>query len=129
MSNKIQSIQSNALMQARAKQKAAKYENVPKEYLKVAEGMETQFINHMLTEMRKSVHSAKQDSNAEAYYKSLTDYERAKIMTKTENGLGLKDVILDQIYPKHMRVGMPQKHALNTYQQQEVDSNKGDGHE
>ena len=127
--SELKSLSNNPALQARAKHQAAKYENIPKEYMDVAEGMETQFINHMLTEMRKSVHQARKDSNAEAYYKSLTDYERAKIMTKAENGVGLKDLILDQIYPKHMRVGMPQKHAMNAYQQQEVDSNKGDGHE
>lgn len=129
MSDKLNSLSSNSLAQARARQQAARYENIPKEYLDVADGMETQFINHMLNEMRKTVNTAEKDSNASEYYKSLMDFERAKIMAKTENGIGLKEVILDQIYPKHMRVGMPAKHALNTYQQQEVDSIKGDGHE
>lgn len=129
MSEKLNSISSNSLMQARARQAANKYKNIPKEYLDIAEGMETQFINHMLGEMRKTVHSAEKDNNATQYYKSLMDYERAKIMAKTENGVGLKDIILDQIYPKHMRVDMPAKHVLNTYKQQEVGSTKGDGNE
>lgn len=129
MSEKINSLTNNLALQARARQKAAEYENIPKEYMEVAEGMETQFVNHMLTEMRKSVNSAEKDSNANEYYKSLMDFERAKIMTETGTGIGLKEVILDQIYPKHMRVGMPAKHAMNVYQQQEVDSNKGDGYE
>ncbi|MBC74869.1 MAG: hypothetical protein CME64_02525 [Halobacteriovoraceae bacterium] len=128
MSNKINSIIQNPNMQARAKKSAEKYQNIPKEYMDVAQGMETQFINHMLNEMRKSVKSTEPDSSATKYYKSLMDHERAKIMAETENGIGLKDVILDQIYPKHMRVGMPNKHAINAYQQ-EVDSKQGESNE
>ena len=128
MSEKINSINQNSHMQARAKKAAAKYENVPKEYMDVAHGMETQFINHMLNEMRKTVKSTEPDSSATKYYKSLMDHERAKIMADTENGIGLKDVILDQIYPKHMRVGMPSKHAINAYQQ-EVASKQGESNE
>ncbi|MEX0798415.1 MAG: rod-binding protein [Bacteriovoracaceae bacterium] len=128
MTDKLNSLSNNPALKARAKELAGKHQNIPKEYMDVAEGMETQFINHMLNEMRKTVKSSEPDSNANDYYKSMQDYERAKIMTKTENGIGLKEVILDQIYPKHMRVGMPAKHALNAYQQ-DVDSNKGDGHE
>ncbi len=129
MSEKINSLSNISAMKARANAKASKYANIPKEYMEVAEGMETQFINHMLKEMRNTINTAEKDSNANNYYKSLMDYERSKIMTKTENGIGLKDMILDQIYPKHMRVGMPAKHAMNTYRQQEVDSNQGDGNE
>ncbi|MCO4753888.1 MAG: rod-binding protein [Bacteriovoracaceae bacterium] len=128
MSNKLNSLTNNPAYQARARQAAAKYENVPKEYMDVAQGMETQFINHMLNEMRKTVKSSEPDSSASKYYKGLVDHERAKIMATTDNGIGLKDVILDQIYPKHMRVGMPSKHAINAYQQ-EVDSKQGDGNE
>ena len=36
-------------------QQTDKYKNVPKEYMQVAEGMESQFTNHLLNEMRKSV--------------------------------------------------------------------------
>lgn len=95
-----------------------KYKNVPKAYTDIAEGMETQFINHMLNEMRKTVHSERPDSNANKYYKSLMDYERSKIMAATDNGIGLKEVILDQIVPQHYKtsansdaVKMYQKHA------------------
>jgi len=93
-----------------------KYANIPKPYMDVAEGMEAQFINHMLTELEKTVHKEKPDSQAEAYYKSLLNNERADIMAKTENSIGLKDMILDQIYPKYMRRPIANKEALGQYQ-------------
>lgn len=93
-----------------------RYAGIPKPYMDVAQGMEAQFINHMLTELEKTVHKEKPDSQAEAYYKSLLNNERADIMAKTENGIGLKDMILDQIYPKYMRRPIANKEALGQYQ-------------
>lgn len=106
-----------------------KYRNVPKPYLKVAQGMETQFINHMLTEMRKTVKSERPEAPGEGYYKSVLDYERAQMMAKTENGVGLKDLILDQIFPQHMR--NPQNTSANaTKMYQKVqNTHKGEGNE
>lgn len=99
------------------KVKPNKYKNVPKAYTDIAEGMETQFINHMMNEMRKTVHSEKPDSNANKYYKSLLDHERSKIMAATDNGIGLKDVILDQIVPQHLKASA-NPDAVRMYQQQ-----------
>lgn len=93
-----------------------KHAGIPKPYMDIAEGMEAQFINHMLTELEKTVRKEKPDSQAEAYYKSLLNNERADIMAKTENGIGLKDMILDQIYPKYMRRPIANKEALGQYQ-------------
>lgn len=77
-----------------------KYSKVPKEYLEVANGMEAQFINHMLDELDKTVQPTEPDSSATKYYKSLVNNERANIMAATENGLGIKDLVLKQIYPQ-----------------------------
>lgn len=106
-----------------------KYKNVPKQYLEVAKGMETQFINHMLGEMRKTVKSETPEAPGEAYYKSVLDYERSKQMADTENGVGLKDLILDQIYPKNMR--NPQNTSANATQvyKKVQDLHKGEGNE
>ena len=73
---------------------------VPKEYMDVAQGMETQFINHMLEELNKSALNGEKDSFSEQYYKSLLNQERAKIMAATRGGVGLKDIILDQLLPQ-----------------------------
>lgn len=93
-----------------------KYAGIPKPYMDIAQGMESQFINHMLDELEKTVHKEKPDSQAEAYYKSLINQERSDIMAKTENGIGLKDMVLDQIYPKYMRRPIANKEALGQYQ-------------
>jgi Rod binding domain-containing protein len=75
--------------------------NIPDAYKKVAEGMEAQFTNHMIKQMNKSVNKSKQDTPAANYYNGLLDYERSKIMAK--QGTGLKEVILDQIVPAHLK--------------------------
>jgi Rod binding domain-containing protein len=113
----------------RAQKQYDKYKNVPKQYLEVAEGMEAQYINYMLNEMEKTVHKEKPDSPAEKYYKSLINAERAEIMAKTENGVGIKDVILDQILPQHMRRPTNVQQAVKQYKQNNSVSNKGVDHE
>lgn len=80
-----------------------KYKNVPKAYMDVAEGMEAQFTNHLLTQMRKTAPSVNPESQATKVYKSLLDSERSDMMAKTSSGIGVKDLVLDQIYPTHMR--------------------------
>lgn len=78
-----------------------KHKHVPKEYMQVAEGMETQFANHMIQQMEKSINRSKPLNSAEDYYNSLLNYERAKKLATTGDGIGIKDVILDQIYYRH----------------------------
>lgn len=104
-----------------------KYKNVPKPYLDVAQGMETQFIGHMMNEMNKTVKSQEPDSHANKYYKGLLDHERAKIMAQTENGIGLKDIILEQILPQHLKASN-NANAVKMYQQN-VGKVQGDSNE
>lgn len=75
---------------------------IPEPYKKVARGMEEQFANFMLEEMNKTTGDSSTDS-ASQYYKGLMTAERAKIMSESDQGLGLKKVILEQIYPKRLR--------------------------
>lgn len=77
--------------------------NPIKPYEEIAEGMETNFTSHMLAEMRKTVPKETPDSSAMEYYNSLLDYERAQLMAKSDSGLGVKKVILDQIVPQNMK--------------------------
>lgn len=77
--------------------------NPVKPYEEVAEGMESNFTSYMLAEMRKTIPKDKPDSSAVDYYNSLLDSERAQLMAKSESGLGIKKVILDQIVPQHMK--------------------------
>ncbi len=77
--------------------------NPVKPYEEIAEGMETSFTQHMLAEMRKSIPKETPDSPAMDYYNSLLEQERAQMMAKSDTGLGIKKVILDQIVPNHMK--------------------------
>jgi Rod binding domain-containing protein len=91
-------------------------EEMLKPYVDVAEGMETQFSNHMIEQMRKSIPREKELSSAESYYESLMDHEHAKSMAQSDSGLGLKKVILDQIVPAHLKQ-QPTPHVVrNAYQ-------------
>ena len=66
---------------------------------KVARGMEQQFVEFMINEMEKTS-GKKENSMAGNYYKSLMNTERAKTMTEVDGGMGLQEMILEQIYPK-----------------------------
>jgi Rod binding domain-containing protein len=77
--------------------------NPLKPYEEIAEGMEANFSAHMLAEMRKTIPKESPDSSAMEYYNSLLDYERAQLMAKSDSGLGIKKVILDQIVPQNMK--------------------------
>ena len=82
---------------------AAQKTNPVKPYEDIAEGMETSFTSQMLAEMRKSIPKEGNDTPAMDYYNSLLDYERAQLMAKSDSGLGIKKVILDQIVPQNMK--------------------------
>lgn len=76
---------------------------IPEPYKKVASGMEQEFARFMIEQMERTVTKENPDSQASAYYKSVVNQERAEAMSETGSGLGLKKMILDQIYPKHLR--------------------------
>lgn len=77
--------------------------NPVKPFEDIAEGMEANFTSHMLAEMRKTIPKESPDSSAMDYYNSLLDFERAQLMAKSDSGLGIKKVILDQIVPQNMK--------------------------
>lgn len=85
--------------------------NPVKPYEEIAEGMEANFTSYMLAEMRKSIPKENPDSSAMDYYNSLMDYERAQTMAKSDSGLGVKKVILDQIVPQHLKHYLKQQRA------------------
>lgn len=112
-------------LQVNARQNTDKYKNVPKPYLQVAEGMESQFSNHLLSQLRKTIDKSEPTSNAERIYQSMLDDEYSKIMAKSDSGLGVKDVVLRQIYPSFERQNQVQ--GIRQYNQ--VNSHKGENHE
>jgi len=104
-----------------------KYKNVPKEYLQVAEGMESQFTNHLLNEMRKSVKAP--SGPAEGIYRSMLDAERSKLMAQTNTGLGIKDVVLREIYPNFDKPNLGNVKMYKDINAQNVHSTQGENNE
>ncbi|MBF0314964.1 MAG: rod-binding protein [Oligoflexia bacterium] len=69
-------------------------------YKEMAQGMEAEYLNYVLNEMRKSVIKEEADSSEVEFYQSLLDNEYAKAITAKEHGIGLQDTILKQIAPR-----------------------------
>jgi Rod binding domain-containing protein len=88
----------------------SKITNPVRPYEEIAEGMEASFTSHMLNEMRKTVPKESPDSSAMEYYNSMLDSERSQLMAKSETGLGVKKIILDQIVPNHMKHYLKKDH-------------------
>lgn len=78
------------------------FKYVPKEYIKVAKGLEQQFAQYMIEQMHNSIGQEEQDSSM-SYYQELNQKEQAKQLTNVKNGLGLQKLILDEIYPEKFR--------------------------
>jgi Rod binding domain-containing protein len=76
---------------------------VPSAYKKVAGDLESQFNEFMLEQMSRTVDHNEEASTAESYYDNLLTSERAKTMSSSDKGIGLKKIILDQIYPQRIR--------------------------
>ena len=76
---------------------------IPDPYKKVASSMETQFLNFMISKMKNTIHQETPESSALEYYNGLINKERSDIMAKNNGGLGIQKLILNQIYPSHLR--------------------------
>jgi Rod binding domain-containing protein len=94
---------------------------VPDQFKEVAAGMEQQFAEYMIQEMQKTVGETDSSSGMD-YYKSLLASEYAQAMTQNGHGLGIQDVILDQIYPQNMRNAIAYNHYQN--QQSMIQANR-----
>jgi Rod binding domain-containing protein len=101
---------------AQSGMKVVSREEQLKPYKEVAEGIETQFSQQMIEQMRKSIPRESEPSSAQQYYESLMDYEYAKSMAQSDTGIGLKRVIMDQIVPTHLKQQPHAQHVRNAYQ-------------
>jgi Rod binding domain-containing protein len=99
-----------------------KYANVPKQYMEVAEGIERQFTNHLLTQMQKSAGDS--IKGVEKLYRQNLNSEYAKLMSESSTGVGIKDVVLRDIVPNFNK---PNRNNVKMYQQ--VNSQKGERNE
>ncbi|MBT3234807.1 MAG: hypothetical protein HN353_02545 [Bdellovibrionales bacterium] len=87
---------------------------IPDPYLNVAKKMEGQFVQFMVEQMKKTVSKENPDSAAANYYKSMLTEQQSKTIAGQDGGLGLQELILNQIYPKRLR----NVTAYNAYRQQ-----------
>lgn len=108
------SSQSNQTKKATEDQK--KY--IPKKYKEFAQGMEQQFAKYMVEQMNKNSGSTQEMNTASSYYKDLLTTEHTKALTETNSGLGIQDLILDDVYPKKFR----NEAAYNAYKQHQIKS-------
>ena len=97
-------------------------QEIPEEYRRVARGIESQFIQYMIEQMKRTIDRVQPDSSALKFYRSILNNHQANIMAEKDNGLGLQKIILDQIYPQKMRF-FSEKDVVNSYR----DQSKGDG--
>jgi restriction endonuclease len=89
---------------------------IPKKYTEFAQGMEQQFAKYMVEQMNKSSGQSQKMDTASSYYKDLLTNEHTKALTETNNGLGIQDLILDDVYPKKFR----NEAAFNAYNQHQM---------
>ncbi len=97
---------------------------IPEEIKGAAQGLEAQFNELMVKEMTKSLNSGVQ-STAGNFYNGLLTSERAKALVHEDSQI--QKLILDEIYPKHMRnsqnyqnyLANKNKYARNDIQLQE----------
>lgn len=112
-----------------------KYKDVPKKVMEVAEMYESQFTDHLLKEMKKS--SGRELGPAEKIYHSMLDSERSKMMAKTNTGLGIKEVVIQEIMqqmnPQSFKMNIPQygkdnveMHRQKVEMYKKVNSQKGE---
>ena len=76
---------------------------IPRPYREMARNMEKQFLQLMIKEMNKTINSSEMPSTSTNYYRQLLNTQRADKMSKNRGGMGIQDLILDQIYPRHRR--------------------------
>ena len=101
-------------------------EYIPEPYKDMARGMEKQFLEFMIEQMNKTTHFSEPSSTAANYYKDLLTGERADKMARNHEGVGIQDIILDQIYPKEKRNHLAYQAYLKTMQSQGLRNNPYD---
>ncbi|MGB0452791.1 MAG: hypothetical protein ACPGJV_03680 [Bacteriovoracaceae bacterium] len=76
---------------------------IPEDYKKAAESQERAFTQYILKEMNKSTVNNREQSPAEQMFKSWQIEEQAKKMSASDSGLNVKNVILEEMYPRYLR--------------------------
>lgn len=86
---------------------------IPEQMNQVAESYEKQFAQFLLKEFHKSIPKSEGQSTAGDIYESWMINEQSDSIAKSKDGLGIKDLILDEIYPRKYR----NEAAFNSFKQ------------
>ena len=97
--------------------KGRRRDSIPEAYRKVAKGMEEQFLQHMIEQMRKTIDFANAESSSLKFYQSMLNSSHANVMAQKNYGKGLQKVILDQIYPVYKRNTPRGEGVVNHYRE------------
>lgn len=98
---------------------------IPEEIKGAAQGLEAQFNELMVREMTKNLNAGVQGT-AGNFYKGMLTSERAKALVKEDSQI--QKLILDEIYPKHMRNSQNYQNYLankNKYAQNNIRMDEG----
>ncbi|MDH5580371.1 MAG: rod-binding protein [Bdellovibrionales bacterium] len=87
-------------------------EYVPEEIKKIARDMDSQFAKLMIQKMKATVSRNEEPSTANQIYESYMSDEYSKAMAQQNNGTGVQELILDQIYPHRYRNKITYEHYL-----------------
>ncbi len=93
-------------------------EYIPEPYKEMARGMEKKFLELMIDQMSKTTQFSESPSTSMNYYQDLLTGERADKMARGHVGMGIQDMILDQIYPKEKRNHLAYQAYLKAVQNQ-----------
>ena len=97
-----------------------KHKNVPDYVKKFAKNMERQFVDYMIDKMDSGGLHTKKSNAASSYYKSLLRNERADLMSKVRNGIGIQDMIIND-FMRRTNQNQPEL-AVKSYQQKGGDN-------
>lgn len=83
---------------------------IPEDFKNFAEGQEKVFAQFLLKEFHKSIPKNTDNSTAGGIYESWMIDEQSDALSKSKDGIGIKDLILEEIYPREQRTKMRYDH-------------------
>jgi Rod binding domain-containing protein len=115
LSNDINNIQMRhpaLLKKARPTRPGNDRNYIPDEEKQFARQLEQQYVEYLVKKMQENTGQTINTTGGR-HYQDLLNTERAKMLTQSNGGLGIQDMVLDQIYPKKFR----NPESLNAYLQ------------
>jgi len=102
----------NAPIDVHKKSTTSNLQYVPEEIKKIARDMDSQFAKLMIQKMKATISRNEEQSTANQIYEGYLSDEYSKAMAMQNNGSGVQELILDQIYPHRYRNKITYDHYL-----------------